>query len=209
MSGPNAGRVAPSSEVELQVLLSSRRRCCICFGLHRDLSVKQGQLAHIDRNPANSAADNLAFMCLQHHDWFDTKPSQSKGVPPPEAKHYREELYNELRRRDEAEAGGAAAPALVVARRAADVAVAANDDLPQEQIKILQTLAIVANSSGDYIPERAAAAASELSVARFQNHAHQLHDRRFIYILHHAGGTDVKLAPPGARWLDEHGLMPE
>ncbi len=103
-------RKAPSSAVELEVLLASRRRCCLCFGLHKDLGVKQGQLAHVNRDPSDSSADNLAFMCLEHHDWFDTRPSQSKRATPEEAKAYRQQLYDELRRRDAAEAAGVAAP---------------------------------------------------------------------------------------------------
>lgn len=91
-----------TQDVQTEVLVASRRRCCICFGLHGDLTFKpQGQLAHVDRDPANSDADNLAFMCLEHHDWFDTRPSQSKGPTPEEARRYRNELYHELRKRDE------------------------------------------------------------------------------------------------------------
>jgi hypothetical protein len=32
--------------IEAQVLLKSRRRCCLCFHLHNDLRMKYGQLAH-------------------------------------------------------------------------------------------------------------------------------------------------------------------
>ena len=97
-----SSRKKPTQDVQTEVLVASRRRCCICFGLHGDLRFKQqGQLAHVDRNPANSDGDNLAFMCLEHHDWFDTRPSQSKGPTPEEARRYRQELYDELRKRDE------------------------------------------------------------------------------------------------------------
>ena len=97
-----SSRKKPTQDVQTEVLVASRRRCCICFGLLGDLSFKQqGQLAHVDRDPANSDADNLAFMCLEHHDWFDSRPSQSKGPTPEEARRYRQELYDELRMRDE------------------------------------------------------------------------------------------------------------
>ncbi len=108
-----ADRKRPTSEVEADVLLASRRRCCICYGLHRDLSVKQGQLAHLSRDPSDSSADNLAFMCLEHHDWYDTKTSQSKGPAVEEARHYRAALYDELRRGDEADARLTTVPQLV------------------------------------------------------------------------------------------------
>ena len=104
-----ADRKPPSTSVELQVLVASRRRCCICYGLHRDLGIKQGQLAHINRDPSDSSVDNLAFMCLQHHDWFDSKTSQSKGATIEEAKHYRDLLYSEWKRLDEEDAKSAGA----------------------------------------------------------------------------------------------------
>jgi hypothetical protein len=56
----------------------------MCFHLHGDLSVKAGQLAHIDRDPSNDAEANLAFLCLRHHDEYDTKPRQSKRWQPAE-----------------------------------------------------------------------------------------------------------------------------
>jgi hypothetical protein len=90
-------------ETATLILVASRRRCCLCFGLHEDLSVKAGQIAHLNRDPSDSNPDNLAFMCLEHHDWFDSKTSQSKGPTVEEARHYREKLYDEWQRRDENE----------------------------------------------------------------------------------------------------------
>ncbi len=79
-------------EVEIQVIVNSRRRCCMCYALERDTGIKQGQIAHIDRNSANDDLSNLAFLCLQHHDSYDSKTSQSKGFRPKEIKRYQEEL---------------------------------------------------------------------------------------------------------------------
>lgn len=79
--------------VETEILFASRRRCALCFGLNADHGTKPGQIAHVDRNPANSAAANLAWLCLSHHDEYDTRRSQSKGFTPEELKRYREELY--------------------------------------------------------------------------------------------------------------------
>jgi hypothetical protein len=78
---------------ETEILKRSGRRCCLCFGLHRDMEVKQGQIAHIDRNPANSAVSNLVFLCLKHHDQYDTRTSQSKGWTEDEVISYQEELH--------------------------------------------------------------------------------------------------------------------
>lgn len=74
------------------VLKRSRRRCCICYGLHRDLDIKQGQIAHLDKNCSNNASENLVFLCLDHHDQYDTRTSQSKGFRQKEVKSYRSEL---------------------------------------------------------------------------------------------------------------------
>ena len=76
------------------ILVKSRRRCCICFGLKRDLGVKSGQIAHLDRNNKNPSEDNLAFLCFDHHDEYDSKTSQRKGFLIGEVKTYREQLYN-------------------------------------------------------------------------------------------------------------------
>src|SRR5690606_36572307 len=75
------------------VLVQSRRRCCLCFGLRRDESVKKGQIARLDGDRNNNANDNLAFLCLEHHDEFDSTTSQSKGLLITEVKRYREELH--------------------------------------------------------------------------------------------------------------------
>jgi hypothetical protein len=53
-------------------------------------------MAHLDQDPANSAAENLAFLCLEHHDQYDSRTSQSKGLTPQEVKCYRVELYQAM-----------------------------------------------------------------------------------------------------------------
>lgn len=78
---------------ETEVLIKSGRRCCLCFGLHRDFGVKRGQVAHLDRNPANSSVENLVFLCIEHHEEYDTRTSQSKGWTIQELVTYRTELY--------------------------------------------------------------------------------------------------------------------
>ena len=83
--------------IKEEVLIASRRRCAICFGLHQDDARKTGQIAHLDRDPNNNNIDNLAFLCLEHHDDYDCKPSQSIRFKPNEVTHYREELYKYLK----------------------------------------------------------------------------------------------------------------
>lgn len=83
--------VAPKKQAD--VLVQSRRRCCICFGLDRDTAIKQGQIAHLDHDAANDAVENLAFLCLNHHDQYDGRTRQSKNLTYDEVWKYREELY--------------------------------------------------------------------------------------------------------------------
>ncbi|HWY69819.1 MAG TPA: hypothetical protein VNX88_14205 [Terriglobales bacterium] len=84
------------TDVVTSVLTTSRRRCCLCFALRGDEGQKKGQIAHLDHDPSNNDSGNLAFMCLEHHDQYDTKPSQSKGFTLQEVKRYRAELLEFL-----------------------------------------------------------------------------------------------------------------
>lgn len=80
--------------IAAKVLSLSRRRCCLCFGLEWDFALKKGQIAHLDRNPLNNTLDNLAYLCLNHHDEYDSRPSQTKGLQEAEARQYRYLLYD-------------------------------------------------------------------------------------------------------------------
>jgi hypothetical protein len=77
---------------QAEVLVQSRRRCCLCFGLNRDDYVKKGQIAHLDGNRDNNQLENLTFMCFEHHDEYDSTTSQSKRLMRIEVERYREEL---------------------------------------------------------------------------------------------------------------------
>ena len=89
-------RKKTSPQTEATVLTRSRRRCCICFGLFRDVKVKRGQIAHLDGDRSNGAEDNLAFLCFDHHDTYDSSTSQSKNLTHNEVKAYRRELYDQV-----------------------------------------------------------------------------------------------------------------
>jgi hypothetical protein len=81
------------ADIETAVLTKSRRRCPLCVALPNDVTVKEGQIAHLDQNPANYAEDNLAFMCLAHHSVYDTTTRQHKNFTIHEVKQYRNQLY--------------------------------------------------------------------------------------------------------------------
>jgi hypothetical protein len=91
-----AKRKPVPKEIETQVLEQSRRRCCLCFGLDRDLAQKRGQIAHLDGDPSNNTLDNLAYLCIDHHDQYDSRTRQSKGFTIDEVKRYRDQLRQAL-----------------------------------------------------------------------------------------------------------------
>ncbi|TWT29799.1 hypothetical protein KOR42_54970 [Thalassoglobus neptunius] len=78
------------------MLLKSRRRCCLCFWLNGIDDVVKGQIAHLDQDSSNSSFENLAFLCFEHHDEYDSRPNVSKGLQQPEVTQWRDELYKEM-----------------------------------------------------------------------------------------------------------------
>ena len=87
-----AARATIPPEVIADVLVTSRRRCYVCFALSNGMAEKRGQVAHLDRNASNSAPDNLVFLCFNHHDQHDSRTSQSKGLTVEELTQYRAQL---------------------------------------------------------------------------------------------------------------------
>jgi hypothetical protein len=61
--------------------------------LRKDTREKKGQIAHLDHNCANNNIGNLAWLCLEHHDQYDSRTSQSKGLTQQEVKKYRTQLH--------------------------------------------------------------------------------------------------------------------
>jgi hypothetical protein len=80
-------------KIETDVLVRSKRKCCLCYFLENDFATKVGQIAHLDHNPSNNIFDNLVWLCFEHHNQYDGKTSQSKNFQINEVKIYREKLY--------------------------------------------------------------------------------------------------------------------
>jgi geranylgeranyl diphosphate synthase type II len=80
-------------ENETAVLMTSARRCALCFQLDGDLTEKVGQIAHLDGDCANIAPDNLAWLCMPHHSQYDSTTSQHKNYTIAELKRSRSRLY--------------------------------------------------------------------------------------------------------------------
>lgn len=83
-------------DIQNEVLLRGRRRCCLCFWLDGLDEVVKGQIAHLDQDNTNPTFENLVFLCLEHHGEFDSKTSQSKGLREHEVRRWRDELYKEM-----------------------------------------------------------------------------------------------------------------
>jgi hypothetical protein len=64
--------------------------------LKGDIELKEGQIAHLDRNRVNNSLDNLAWLCLPHHDDYDTIRRQTKRLTAEEVKSYRDDLYKQV-----------------------------------------------------------------------------------------------------------------
>jgi hypothetical protein len=80
-------------DTQHRVLDRSLRRCALCIHFDNDWGQKEGQLAHLDQDPSNCGEDNLAYLCLPHHDDYDTKRRQTKNLTAREAKTARDRLY--------------------------------------------------------------------------------------------------------------------
>jgi hypothetical protein len=55
--------------------------------------VRKGQIAHLNRNPNDHRFDNLVWLCFDHHDDYDGRTSQSKGLKAGEVRAHRDRLY--------------------------------------------------------------------------------------------------------------------
>ncbi len=91
-----AKRKRSKDPVVADLLIKTRRRCCLCVYLDGNVNRRRVQIAHIDGNRSNSIGENLVPLCLDHHDEFDSRTSQSKGLTQHEIRAYRERLMSEI-----------------------------------------------------------------------------------------------------------------
>jgi hypothetical protein len=50
----------------------------------------------LDHDSSNSVQDNLVFLCLNHHDQYDSTTRQSKNLTQAEVRYYRDELERQI-----------------------------------------------------------------------------------------------------------------
>lgn len=98
MSSSEGHRVKIPDRTATAVLTACKRRCCICFAIDGVVSpTLDGQLAHLDRKRNNNNQDNIAYLCLRHHNQYDSTPSTTTGLRTSEVKQYRSELHHFLK----------------------------------------------------------------------------------------------------------------
>jgi len=91
-----SARKLPSDADVADLLIKTRRRCCLCVYLDGSTDRRKVQIAHIDGDRSNSSTDNLVPLCLDHHDEYDSRTSQSKGINQHELRAYKERLILEI-----------------------------------------------------------------------------------------------------------------
>ena len=74
-------------------------RCCLCPYVG-DLPPRprSGQIHHIDGNPANGAIENLAWLCLEHHEEVGKTGRSSRRIHAKALIRFRDELERRIQR---------------------------------------------------------------------------------------------------------------
>jgi hypothetical protein len=92
-------RTPVPDDVSAEVMFQHDRTCCVCRD--RGLAV---QIHHIDENPANHAIDNLAVLCLEHHEQTQTRGGFAKKLKAADVIGYRDDWIRRVSdRRDKAD----------------------------------------------------------------------------------------------------------
>ena len=91
-----AKRARVPQEVQTAVLIECLRRCALCFALNGRAGIREGQIAHADRDSSNNDPKNLVWLCLSHHNAYDRRPAQAKGYTQAELLAHRAALIDYL-----------------------------------------------------------------------------------------------------------------
>lgn len=83
-------------DIAANVAMLVRRRCCLCWHLDDKKDARKGQIAHLNRKRDDHRLSNLVWLCLDHHDDYDGRTSQSKNYMELEVRRYRNLLIKEF-----------------------------------------------------------------------------------------------------------------
>jgi len=86
-----SGRDRIPRRVRTEILLANRHVCCVCQRINV-------QIHHIDGDPSNNAPDNLAVLCLRHHDLATMKVGLSAKLSQAEVQAFKQQWEAECRR---------------------------------------------------------------------------------------------------------------
>lgn len=89
-------RKAISASRADSIVFESDRTCCICEDRGRDRSI---QIHHIDGNPANNAVENLAVLCLEHHNEASTPAGNARALTAGVVRKYSRSWNRKVRER--------------------------------------------------------------------------------------------------------------
>ena len=73
-------------DISAEVMFQHDRTCCVCCE-----PGKAVQIHHIDENPTNHDLDNLAVLCLQHHEETQVRGGFGRKLRAPEIRRHRED----------------------------------------------------------------------------------------------------------------------
>jgi hypothetical protein len=78
-------------DVAAAILFQSDRTCCVCRTRRKPI-----QLHHVDGNPANSEAANLAVLCLECHDDTLQRGGFGRKLDAAQVVHYRDDWHQRV-----------------------------------------------------------------------------------------------------------------
>ncbi len=90
------------SSTQTELFWKSMRRCAICYGVENDFNEKPGQIAHLNQDNTQTNLNDLVWLCILHHDRYDSKTSQTKNFTKQEVSSYRSRLYKAVEKIREA-----------------------------------------------------------------------------------------------------------
>ena len=87
-------RTQVPDDVSAEVMYQHDRICCVC-----NEPGKAVQIHHIDEDPSNHDQDNLAVLCLQHHEDTHVKGGFSRKLRATDVRKHRDEWIRRVRDR--------------------------------------------------------------------------------------------------------------